>query len=80
MPTVRESGDKDFEVAEWNGFFTGRHAAGRCRSVSSAVQEAMRQPEMRQRLIGMAIEPVGSSAPGVPRPSWPDSPPAGLNW
>jgi tripartite-type tricarboxylate transporter receptor subunit TctC len=62
VPTVRESGYKDFEVVEWNGFFA---PAGTPQAVvdrlSSAVQEATRQPEVRQRLIGMGIEPVGNS-------------------
>lgn len=62
VPTVRESGYKDFEVVEWNGFFA---PAGTPQAVidrlSSAVQEATRQTEVRQRLIGMGIEPVGNS-------------------
>ncbi|HUD34577.1 MAG TPA: tripartite tricarboxylate transporter substrate binding protein [Variovorax sp.] len=62
VPTVRESGYKDFEVVEWNGFFA---PAGTPQAVidrlSSAVQEATRQPEVRKRLVGMGIEPVGNS-------------------
>lgn len=62
VPTVKESGYKEFELQEWNGFFA---PAGTPQpvidKVSAAVREALKQPETRKRLLDLGIEPVGNS-------------------
>jgi len=62
VPTVQESGYKDFEVVEWNGFFapvgTPQPVIAR---LAAAVHDATRQPEVRQRMLSMGIEPVGNT-------------------
>jgi tripartite-type tricarboxylate transporter receptor subunit TctC len=62
VPTVQESGYKDFEVVEWNGFFA---PAGTPQPViarlAAAVRDATRQPEVKQRMLSMGIEPVGNT-------------------
>ena len=62
VPTIMESGFKDFEVLEWNGFFV---PAGTPTDIvnrlSSAAHDATRQPEIQKRLLAMGIEPVGNT-------------------
>ena len=62
VPTVMESGYKDFEVIEWNGFFV---PAGTPVSVidtlAAAVRDAARQPDVQKRLLASGIEPVGNT-------------------
>ncbi|XAH21266.1 tripartite tricarboxylate transporter substrate binding protein [Xylophilus sp. GW821-FHT01B05] len=62
VPTVQESGYKDFEVVEWNGFFA---PAGTPQPViarlAAAVRDATRQPEVKQRMLSLGIEPVGNT-------------------
>ncbi|QHJ01354.1 tripartite tricarboxylate transporter substrate binding protein [Xylophilus rhododendri] len=62
VPTVKESGFKDFEVVEWNGFFA---PAGTPQPVidrlAAAVRDAIREPEVNKRLLSMGIEPVGNT-------------------
>jgi len=62
VPTMIESGFKDFEVVEWNGFFL---PAGTPPAIvaklASAVQQAVQTPEVRQRMSSVGIEPVGNS-------------------
>ena len=62
VPTVMESGYKDFEVIEWNGFFV---PAGTPVAVidklAAAVHDAARQPETQKRLLASGIEPVGNT-------------------
>jgi tripartite-type tricarboxylate transporter receptor subunit TctC len=62
VPTVAESGFRSFEVVAWNGFFvpTGKPPALIDR-LSSAVRDAVRDPDVRRRLLAMGIEPVGNS-------------------
>ncbi len=62
VPTVKESGYKDFEVVEWNGFFapvgTPQPVIDR---LAAAVRGATRDPEVRKRTLALGIEPVGNS-------------------
>ena len=62
VPTMKESGLPNFEVIEWNGFFV---AKGTPQAIidrlSTAVRQAVAQPEVRQRMLAMGIEPVGST-------------------
>ena len=62
VPTLKESGYKDFELEEWNGFFA---PAGTPQPVidkmAAAVRDALKQPETRKRMTDLGIEPVGNS-------------------
>jgi tripartite-type tricarboxylate transporter receptor subunit TctC len=62
VPTVKESGYKDFELEEWNGFFA---PAGTPQPVidkiAAAVRDALKQPETRKRMTDLGIEPVGNT-------------------
>lgn len=62
IPTVAESGVKDFEATAWFGVFVpaGTPAAiiGRLAEESA---EAVREPAVRDRLLGMGAEPIGST-------------------
>lgn len=63
VPTVRESGIKDFEVEEWNGFFV---PAGTPPAIVARLQELVQQalalPATKSGLEKLGLTPVGSSA------------------
>jgi tripartite-type tricarboxylate transporter receptor subunit TctC len=62
VPTVIESGYKDFEVVEWNGFFVPKGTPPAVIDrLAAAVKDATHQPETRKRLLSMGIEPVGNT-------------------
>jgi tripartite-type tricarboxylate transporter receptor subunit TctC len=62
VPTVMESGFPDFEIVEWNGFFApAATPPALVERVSATVREAIRQPEVQKRLLGLGIEPVGNT-------------------
>ncbi|MDM0107018.1 tripartite tricarboxylate transporter substrate binding protein [Variovorax sp. J22R24] len=62
VPTVMESGFKNFEVVEWNGFFVpAATPPAVIERLSAAVRDATHQPETRRRLLSMGIEPVGNT-------------------
>lgn len=62
VPTLAESGFKDFEVLEWNGFFvpkgTPKEVVAR---LAKEVQAAVKDPATRQKLQGLGLDPVGST-------------------
>lgn len=62
VPTISESGYKDFEVVEWNGFFV---PAGTpvdiITKLSDTVRLATLQPEVQQRMNAQGVEPVGNT-------------------
>jgi tripartite-type tricarboxylate transporter receptor subunit TctC len=62
VPTLAESGFKNFEVLEWNGFFvpkgTPKEVVAR---LSKEIQSATMDPATRQKLQGLGVDPVGSS-------------------
>jgi tripartite-type tricarboxylate transporter receptor subunit TctC len=62
VPTLAESGFKNFEVLEWNGFFvpkgTPRELVAR---LAKEIQSATQDPATRQKLQGLGVDPVGSS-------------------
>ena len=62
VPTMMESGFKDFEVVEWNGFFlpaaTPRAIVNK---LSAAVRTAVENPEVSKQMKAKGIEPVGNS-------------------
>ena len=61
VPTMIESGFKDFEVVEWNGFFL---PAGTPRPIieklGAAVRLAVEHPDVRKVMLPKGIQPVGS--------------------
>lgn len=61
VPTLKESG-VDLTATAWFGMYgpAGMPAAARDR-LQQAVSEAMKQPALRDRLVGLGYEPVGST-------------------
>jgi tripartite-type tricarboxylate transporter receptor subunit TctC len=62
VPTLAESGFKNFEVLEWNGFFvpkgTPKEIVDR---LSTEIKAATMDPSTRQKLEGLGVDPVGST-------------------
>lgn len=62
VPTLAESGFKDFEVLEWNGFFvpkgTPKDVVAR---LNKEIKAAIKDPATRKRLESLGLDPVGSS-------------------
>jgi tripartite-type tricarboxylate transporter receptor subunit TctC len=62
VPTVIESGYPNFEVVEWNGFFVAKGTSvAIIDKLSDAVRNAVQEPAVRNRMLGMGIDPVGST-------------------
>lgn len=62
VPTFIESGFKDFEVVEWNGMLVPAQTPPEVIArLHAAVVEALKDPEVRGRLIRAGIEPVGNT-------------------
>jgi len=63
VPTVAEAGLTGYEVVAWNGFLV---PAGTPQSVverlHAAAVKALSEPDVRERLVSLGFEPVGSSA------------------
>ncbi|RMX06503.1 tripartite tricarboxylate transporter substrate binding protein [Corticibacter populi] len=63
VPTVDEAAVKGFDVEEWNGFFAPRGTPEeRIRKLESLIQQALQQPETRERLAKLGLSTVGSSS------------------
>lgn len=63
VPTVRESGIKDFNVVEWNGFFLPAGASPEIVSrLQDLVQKALALPETKSGLEKLGLTPVGSTS------------------
>ena len=62
VPTVEEAGVRDYELPNWLGLFapagTSREVVAR---LHSEVVRALAMPEVRERIINMGNEPVGST-------------------
>jgi tripartite-type tricarboxylate transporter receptor subunit TctC len=62
VPTLAESGFRDFEVLEWNGFFVPRGTPNEVVArLAKEVQAAVKDPATRQKLQGLGLDPVGST-------------------
>lgn len=63
VPTVAESGVRDYAVYEWNGVFA---PAGTPKDVAARLESEMRavlqDPEVRRRLEELGAQPIGSSS------------------
>jgi tripartite-type tricarboxylate transporter receptor subunit TctC len=62
LPTMAESGVRDYEVVGWQGLFgvagTPHDIVGR---LQAEVGKVLRLPEVRERLAALGAEPVGST-------------------
>jgi len=62
VPTFMESGFKDFEVVEWNGMLVPAQTPPEViNRLHAAVVQALKDPEVHDRLVRMGIEPVGNT-------------------
>ena len=62
VPTFIESGFKDFEVVEWNGMLVPAQTPPEViNRLHAAVVEALKDPEVHERLVRAGIEPVGNT-------------------
>src|SRR5690606_13273310 len=63
VPTVAESGVPSYEMVLWSGLFA---PAGTppdiVKKLQTAVQDAMNSAEMKDRLKGLGVEPIGSTS------------------
>jgi len=63
VATVGESGVKDFDVVEWNGFFLPAGASPEVVArLQELVQKALARRETRDKLAKLGLTPVGSGA------------------
>jgi tripartite-type tricarboxylate transporter receptor subunit TctC len=61
IPTVAESGFAGFEASGWNSLFVAAHTPSAIVSqLQAAAVGALNRPEVRERLPGLGLEPVGS--------------------
>ena len=62
VATIAESGFKDFEVLEWNGFFVPKSTpAAVVDRLAKEVKAAVNDPDTRARLQNLGLDPVGST-------------------
>jgi tripartite-type tricarboxylate transporter receptor subunit TctC len=62
VPTLAESGFKNFEVLEWNGFFVPKGTSSEAvAKLSREIQAAIADPATREKLVGLGVDPIGSS-------------------
>jgi tripartite-type tricarboxylate transporter receptor subunit TctC len=67
VPTLAESGFPNFQAStDFALFAPANTPAAIVRTLSAAVTESLRSPEMRQRLTSMAIEPIGGTPEEFP--------------
>lgn len=62
VPTIAESGFKDFDVLEWNGLFVPKGTPDAVvQRLAAEVKAAVNDPETRARLQKLGLDPVGST-------------------
>lgn len=62
VPTIAESGFKDFDVLEWNGFFVPKGTPDAVvQRLAKEVKAAVNDPDTRARLQKLGLDPVGST-------------------
>jgi tripartite-type tricarboxylate transporter receptor subunit TctC len=66
IPTVAESGVPGFDVTSWNAVYapTGTPAAA-IETLNGAIQTALSDPGVRQRLLDLGIDPKGGSPAAI---------------
>lgn len=61
VPTVAESGLPGYEVSSWQGLFgPARMPADVLRAINDAASAAIQAPEIRERLLAQAQDPIGN--------------------
>lgn len=66
IPTVAESGVPGFDVTSWNAVFAPNGVpAEALRILHEAIQSALADGSVRQRLLDLGIEPRGSAPPAI---------------
>ena len=62
VPTIRESGLRDFEAASWIGLYgPPKLPLALIALISRQVAAALQQPDLRERLVGMGSDPGGGT-------------------
>jgi tripartite-type tricarboxylate transporter receptor subunit TctC len=62
VPTVAEGGVAGYDVSSWQGLFApAQMPAETLRLINEAAVKAIQAPDIRERLLAQAQEPVGSS-------------------
>ena len=62
VPTVRESGLPQYEVLTWYGLFTtGNTPAPVVKRLAAEMAKVLQQPAVREAILKMGMEPVGST-------------------
>jgi tripartite-type tricarboxylate transporter receptor subunit TctC len=63
VPTVAESGFPDFEERSWVAFFAPAKTSPEIvAQLNAAINDALRQPDVRDRLNALGFEPHGGSS------------------
>ena len=64
IPTVEESGGmKGFEFVSWYGLWAPKNLPADVSSkLQSDIAKVLARPEVKERLIGMGFEPIGSTS------------------
>jgi tripartite-type tricarboxylate transporter receptor subunit TctC len=62
VPTVQEAGVKGYEVTSWNGMFAPKNTpASVLTTVHDAIADILAQPDVKEKLRDLGIEPAPSS-------------------
>lgn len=62
VPTMAEAGVKDFSVYEWNGLLVRKGTSPEAvDKLYQILKEALARPEVKEKLAGLGLTPVGSS-------------------
>jgi tripartite-type tricarboxylate transporter receptor subunit TctC len=63
VPTLQESGLKDFDIRSWYGVVaTGGTPAPIVERLNTEIAAIVKQPDIRERFTGQSLDPVGGSA------------------
>ena len=62
IPTVREAGVANYEVAGWNAFYMAKGVPqAAIAAFNTALQAALAQPDLRKRFLDMGADPRAST-------------------
>ncbi|MGH8803490.1 MAG: Bug family tripartite tricarboxylate transporter substrate binding protein [Polaromonas sp.] len=61
-PTLAESGLPGYNVVEWNGVFLPKGASAEIvQRLGKAVQDAVSDPKVKEKLLNLGLDPIGST-------------------
>ena len=64
VPTVKEAGLSGYEVTGWNALYAPKGAPDAAvNMLNAAMRETMALPDLRQRLLGLGVDPKASTRP-----------------